>query len=132
MPEGTYGDDLPAIRGDIFLDRILGWLCLVCGLPVLGFAIYQWMQPATESLAPSWVQPAKIVLIVLGLAGLACITTSKKGPIRVALWLHIIRTVGLFSMYPWSGGPRFLGTEFVWNVVVIWYCWMRLKTIENQ
>ncbi len=132
MSGGTYENEVRPIKGGVFLDRTLGWLSLVCALPVLVLAVYWQMHPALLPVQPGWVQPVKIFLIVLALLGICAVIASRPGAIRLALWLYLIRTLALFVMYPWSGGPRFWGTELAWNLVVIWYCWMRLKTIDNE
>lgn len=129
MIEGTYEDDVQPIRGDVFLDRILGWLCLVCALPILGVAIYRLGHTMVGE--PSWVQPAKVVFCALGIVGIAAIITSKPGAIRFAMWLYGLRLLALIAMYPWSGGPRFWGTELIWDLTVIFYCQLRLKTKQD-
>jgi hypothetical protein len=125
MPAGTYEEDVQPIRGDVFLDRILGWLCLACALPIVGVAIYRLGHvPAGE---PTWVQPAKVLIGCLGIIGIAAIITSKPAAIRFAAGLYGLRLLALVAMYPWSNGPRFWGTELVWDLTVIGYCLLRLK-----
>ncbi len=130
MAEGTF-KELPLIPGYIFLDRILGWLSLACGIPILGVAIYRLANAESVQqyiVEPSWVQFARVCLIVMGLVGIATIMLSKPMGFLIALWLHAFRLVAVLALYPWSGGPRFSGTELVWNVTVIAYCWLRLKS----
>ena len=130
MPSGTYETDAQPIRGDVFLDRVLGWLCLSCALPILGVAIYRLGHiPFGE---PSWVQPVKVLLAGLGIVGIGAIITSKPAAIRLAMGIYGIRLFALVAMYPWSGGPRFWGTELLWNLTVIGYCLLRLKPNKTQ
>jgi len=134
MPQATYEDEVAPIRGDILLDRVLGWLCLVCALAVLGLAVYRLFNPGDPDLygvEPGWVQPAKVLLIVLGIIGIAGIISSRTGGFRIALVLYLIRLAALIAMYPYSGGIRFWGTELVWNLVVIGYAWLRLRSSQK-
>lgn len=124
MPAGTYEDEVRPISGDVFLDRVLGWLCLVCGLAILGVAVYRLFHlPVGE---PTWVQPARVLLIVLGLIGIGAIITSKPKAFPFALALHVVRLVGVFALFSFSG-PRFAITEIIWNLTVIGYCWLRMR-----
>ncbi len=128
MSAGTYESQSPTIRGDVFLDRVLGWLCISCAIPILGVAIYKLSHlPAGE---PTWVQPARVFLIALGILGIFAIITSKPKAFRFALILHVIRLVGVFALFAYSG-PRFSITEIIWNLTVIGYCWLRLKEPTN-
>jgi hypothetical protein len=134
MPQASFEEEVAPIRGDIFLDRILGWLCLVCALAVLGLAVYRLARPGDPDLygvEPTWVQPVKVVLIVFGIVGLAGIISSRPGGFRLALWLHAFRLAALIAMYPYSGGIRFWSTEFVWNLVVIGYAWLRIRSTQK-
>jgi hypothetical protein len=130
MPGGTYEEDAPSIRGDVFLDRVLGWLCFACGLPVLGVALFR-LSDLPEGI-PFGVQVAKVCLIVFALAGIVAITTSRKNGFRLAILLYAIRILGGIALYPWSGGARFAGTEFLWDAVVIGYCFIRLRSFREN
>lgn len=125
MSAGTYENDVQPIRGDVFLDRILGWLCFACALPILGVAVYRLGHvPPGE---PSWVQPAKVVIATLGVIGIGAIITSKPAAIKLAMGIYGLRLFSLVALYPWSNGPRFWGTELIWDLTVIGYCLLRLK-----
>src|SRR5688572_733261 len=130
MAAGTYEDDVTPIPGNILLDRVLGGLCFICSLPILGVAIWRLSHPTPGE--PTWVQPAKVVLAVLGTVGIGAIITSRLAFIRVALWLHVVRLLALFAMYPWSGQMRFWGTELIWNLAVIGYCYLRLRSETSR
>jgi hypothetical protein len=135
MSSGTYEGEVVPIQGAKFLDRILGWLSLGCGIPILGVAIYRLTNAdlsQTPSTEPSWVQMARVCLVAMGLVGIASIMTSKPMGFMIALWLHVFRLLAVFALYPWSGGPRFSGTELVWNITVIVYCWLRLKSLPSK
>lgn len=124
MSAGTYEEESTPIPGAIFLDRVLGWLCLSCAVPIFGVAVYRLSHiPAHE---PSWVQGARVFLIGLGLIGICAIITSKPKAIRMSLWLHVARLVGVLALFTYSG-PRFAITEIIWDLTVIGYCWLRLR-----
>jgi hypothetical protein len=133
MTTGTYEDELQPIQGAKFLDRVLGWFCIACGVPILGVAINRYLhpKPALSEAMPGWVEPARVLLVVLGLVGILAITTSKPKAFKVAMALYGFRILGLLALYPWSGGPRFSGSEFLFDVVVIGYCWLRLRQPES-
>ncbi len=129
MPAGTYEDEINPIPGDVFLDRVLGWLCLVCGLAILGVAVYRLFHlPVGE---PTWVQPARVALIGLGLVGIGAIITSKPQAFPFALALHVVRLVGVLALFAYSG-PRFAITEIIWNLTVIGYCWLRMRGVSRD
>jgi hypothetical protein len=92
-------------------------------LPVLGVALFR-LSDLPEGI-PFGVQVSKVCLIVFALTGIVAITTSRRNGFRLAILLYDIRILGGIALYPWSGGARFAGTEFLWDVVVIGYCFIR-------
>lgn len=129
MPLGTYEDHLQPVQGAELLDRVLGWLSFACALPVFGLAVYRLANPAAAE--PSWVQPFRVVLILLALTGIfACTRSSIKG-FRLALILFVARLGGAIVLYPWSGGPRFSGSEIAFDLVVIGYCLLRIRSLTG-
>ncbi|MBC8064056.1 MAG: hypothetical protein H7Y17_04450 [Chlorobia bacterium] len=128
MPLGTYEDHLQPVRGDELLDRVLGWLSFACALPVFGLALYRLADPAEGE--PTWVQPLRVALILLALIGIFACTRSSIRFFKLALILFTARLVGACVLYPWSGGPRFSGSEIAFDLVVIGYCLLRLKGLS--
>jgi hypothetical protein len=135
MPSDTYEGEVEPIRGDVFLDQILGWLAFVCTLPVLGFALYRIANPrdpAEYGIEPDWAQPLRVALIVLALIGIYGIVRSKALGFKIAIALFGLRLLGAVALYPYSGGPRFSGTEMLFDLVVIGYAWLRLRSLNEQ
>jgi hypothetical protein len=135
MPGGTYEDEVKPIPGDVFLDRVLGWLAIVCTLPVLGFAIYLLNHPPDPlkyGIQPWWTQYLRVFLIVLALIGLFGCTRSTAQGFRVAGYLFAVRLAGAIVLIPYSGGLRFSGTEILFDLVVIGYAYARLRSLERK
>ena len=134
MPGGTCEDEVKPIPGDVFLDRVLGWLAIVCALPVLGFAVYLLYYPPDPlkyGYQPWWTQYARVLLILLAIIGLYGCTRSTASGFKLAGYLFAVRLAGAIVLYPYSGGPRFSGTEILFDLVVIGYAFIRLRSIER-
>ncbi len=124
---GSYEDEVKPVRGDLFLDKLFGWLSLVLALVVLGTAIARLFKP--DDL--QWLESVRIVLIVLGIAGCWLATLSTVKAFRTVIALYFIRTVGAFAIYPWVGGPRYFGSEILFDLVVIGYALIRIKALKK-
>jgi hypothetical protein len=134
MPGGTYEEEVKPIRGDVFLDRILGWLAFSCALPVLGVAVYRLLDRRPIELEfwePAWVQPLRVLLIALAIVGIVACTRSSVRGFQIAILLFIARIAGAIALYPYSGGPRFSGTELLFDLVVIGYSFIRIKSLNE-
>ena len=134
MTSGTYENELKPISGGVFLDKVLGWFTFICGLPILGVAINRYLhaKPNIAEPVPTWLEPARIVLVVMGLIGILAIITSKRKGFQLAMALYALRVVGLLVLYPWTGGPRFAGSELLFDFVAIGYCWLRLRQPDQN
>jgi len=114
---------------------VLGWLALVCALPVFGFAIYRLANPRDPvefGFEPSWAQPLRVFLILLALVGIYGVIRSSMLGFKVAIALFGVRLLGALALYPYSGGPRFSGTEILFDLVAIGYALLRLKSLDER
>lgn len=135
MPGGSYEDEVQPVPGDVLLDRVLGWLAFVCALPVLGVAVYRLLDQRPIELSqwePVWTQPLRVFLIALAMIGIFACTRSSIRGFQLAIWLFVARLIGAGALYPYSGGPRFAATEIVFDLVVIGYAFLRLKSLHER
>ena len=125
--------ELPPIRGDVFVDRILGWLCIFCCLPVLGFSISKLLGHLPEGVEPGppWLEPTRTALICLGLVGLLLATRSTAKSFRGVLWLYVFRLAAVLALGKWAL-PRYSGSEAAFDIVVIAYSLIRVKKLEQE
>ena len=132
MQPDTSRDGIQPIRGDILLDRLFGWLSFVCALPVFGLSFAKLTGRVTSSVPdPAWLEPVRITMTVLALVAFVLVTRSSRPLFKVCIGLFVIRTIGLLAAWPWSGGPRFAGSELLFDLVAIWYCWLRWKALPE-
>lgn len=127
MNSGSYEGDVAPIRGDVFLDKLFGWLVFTLALVVLGAAVARLVQPG----AVVWLESARIFLIVLSLVGFVAATRSTASAYRLVFILFLIRVVGVLALYPWAGGPRYFGNELLFDLVVLWYARLRIKKLTS-
>ncbi|MBN9500157.1 MAG: hypothetical protein BGO01_03030 [Armatimonadetes bacterium 55-13] len=128
MSAGSYEHEITPIRGDVFLDRLFGWMTFVLAFVVLGAAVVRVTQPGNIL----WLEATRIVMILLGMIGAWLATRSTPHSFRAVLVVFAIRLIGCLALYPWSGGPRFVGSEFLFDVVVLIYAWVRIKALSNE
>src|SRR5436190_1517247 len=128
MTEQAMEPEISSIRGDVFVDRILGWLTICCALAVLGLSIAKLLGHMPEGIepGPAWLEPTRAILISIGIVGLYLCTLSAANSFRIALWLYVVRLLGLVVLWKWSL-PRFSGSEFLFDIVVISYCQLRIN-----
>ncbi len=125
MNSGSYEHEVTPVRGDVFLDKLFGWLSLSLALCVLGVAVYRLFHGV------AWLESVRIFLILLGIAVCWLATLSTPKAFRLTIALSVVRMVGAFATYPWAGGPRYFGSEIMFDIVVIVYAMLRIKSLSK-
>lgn len=133
MNEGSYENDAITIRGDVFIDRILGWLSLLCALPVLGLSISKLMGHLPDGVQPdaTWIEPTRLALIVLAMLGIYIATRSTYLGFKIVAGIFAFRLVVSLALSPWTGSPRYLFSEVLFDIVVLAYSVLRMKRLAE-
>lgn len=126
MSAGSYEDELRPIRGDVLLDKIFGWLTLTLTVVVFGTAIWRLTHGGIV-----WLESVRIFLIALAIAVCLLTTTSTEKAFRWVIYLSVIRLIGAIATYPWDGGPRYWGSEVLFDLVAIGYAKLRIRTLTS-
>ncbi|MCC7229495.1 MAG: hypothetical protein IT203_03810 [Fimbriimonadaceae bacterium] len=133
MNEGSYENDVVTIRGDVFIDRILGWLSLFCALPVLGLSISKLLGHLPEGVQPdaAWIEPTRMALIVLAMVGIYIATKSTYLGFKLVAGIFAFRLVASLVLSPWTGSPRYLFSEILFDLVVLAYSFLRMRRLAE-
>jgi hypothetical protein len=131
---GTFEGE--PIRGDTFVDRVLGVLVVFLfgvGLATAFYRIAQASQPVPEGvykaiqpMSPGG-EPLRIAMIVAGMIAGAAVAWSSAASIRVALGISALRLLVDVAIFPSMPRDRFMAMQVFFDICMVAYCDMRVR-----
>ena len=120
--DGMY--DAKPIRGDFFVDRLVGYTTLALSLVVLGAAVYRL---ATTGHAAT--EGVRVALILAAMAGALAIVRSSREAFAVATCLFALRLAAGLAYLPQLATDRYLSMQLFFDLAMIAYCVLRGKAL---
>lgn len=117
------------VRGDRFLDRVLGWFLAFMAAILFGVVIYKAF--VEKSVAPS-VHLTRIGLLLITLAGCLLVVKSTVRAFQLCATLFAIRLALDLAQYAASGNDRFLAMAAFFDAAMVGYAWIRVRGLTAR
>lgn len=117
------------VRGDRFLDAVLGWFLASMAAILFGVVIYKAF--VERSVAPG-VHLVRIALLLITMAGCLMVVKSTIIAFRICVALFGVRLAAdLFQLLA-APRDRFLAMAVVFDAVMIGYAWFRIRGLTSR
>ena len=123
--DGTY--EAKPIRGDLFVDRLVGYTTFGLAFVVLGAAVFR-----LATVGHAATEAVRMALILVAMIGAILISRSTRSGFTSAAAMYGLRFLVGLAYIPQMPTDRYLSMQLFFDLAMIAYCIFRRRALSIE